>query len=213
MTNRVFLRGEPGEFDAYLAALTACGLEPVLSMELSLAADCDGLLLPGGADVDPGYYGQDNQGSVGIDLRRDEDELTLARQFLRAGKPILGICRGCQVLNIALGGTLHQDIPGHSRVEGEERYHPVRVVHPMLRALYGDRFTTNSSHHQSIDRLGEGLSVLCVSEDDVIEGVILGNGRVLGTQFHPERMSFQNSRPEADDGAPIFRYFASLLEP
>lgn len=213
MTNRVFLRGEPGEFDAYLAALTACGLEPVLSMELSLAADCDGLLLPGGADVDPGYYGQDNQGSVGIDLRRDEDELTLARQFLRAEKPILGICRGCQVLNIALGGTLHQDIPGHSRVEGEERYHPVRVVHPMLRALYGDRFTTNSSHHQSIDRLGEGLSVLCVSEDDVIEGVILENGRVLGTQFHPERMSFQSSRPEADDGAPIFRYFASLLEP
>lgn len=209
---RVFLRGEPGEFEAYLEALTACGLEPVRSMELRLAADCDGLLLPGGADVDPGYYGQENQGSIGIDLGKDEDELTLARQFIRAGKPVLGICRGCQVLNIALGGTLHQDILGHSRVEGEERFHPVQVEHPMLRALYGERFTTNSSHHQSIDRLGEGLTVLCRADDGVIEGVLHQSGKILGTQFHPERMCFRNRRPEADDGAPIFRFFAALLE-
>lgn len=212
MSKRVFLRGKPGEFANYLAALTACGLEPVLSMDLNLAGACDGLLLPGGADVDPSYYGQENQGSVDIDREKDDDELTLARQFFCEGKPVLGICRGCQVLNIALGGTLHQDIPGHSRVAEEERYHPVRVVHPMLRALYGDGLVTNSSHHQSIDRLGEGLSVLCWSEDDVIEGVIHENGLTLGLQFHPERMSFQCRRPEADDGAPIFRWFAALLE-
>lgn len=162
--------------------------------------------------MDPSYYGQENQGSVDIDRKKDDDELALARQFICAGKPVLGICRGCQVLNIALGGTLHQDIPGHSRVEGEERYHPVQVLHPMLRAIYGDSLVTNSSHHQSIDRLGEGLTVLCRSEDDVIEGVIHKSGRVLGLQFHPERMSFQCRCPEADDGAPIFHYFAAQIE-
>lgn len=207
---RVFLRGRAGEFENYLEALTACGLEPVLSMDLSRAADCDGLLLPGGADVDPGRYGQENRGSEGIDPARDEDELLLARRFLEETKPILGICRGCQVLNIALGGTLHQDIPGHSRVAGQDRIHGVQVCHGVFRELYGDRFVSNSAHHQAIDRLGEGLSVLCRAEDGTIEGVVHENGIVLGVQFHPERMAFGLRRRDADDGAVIFRYFAAL---
>ncbi len=208
---RVFLRGKPGEFENYLAALTACGLEPVLSMDLHLAGTCDGLLLPGGADVDPVRYGQQNCGSVGIDPGRDEDEWTLAHDFLRWEKPVLGICRGCQMLNIALGGSLHQDIPNHSQVEGKDRVHPVQVLHPVFRAIYGGQFVSNSAHHQSLDRLGEGLSVLCQAEDGTIEGVIHDNGIVLGVQFHPERMAFAMRRPDAAEGAPIFRYFAALV--
>lgn len=208
---RIFLRGEPGTFANYTAALTACNVEPVLSMELSLADSCDALLVPGGADVDPIHYGQSNTASEGIDPDRDRDELYLIRRFLELGKPIWGICRGHQVINIALGGTLIQDIPGHTQVDSIDRVHSVRVTHPFLRTLYGDSFVSNSAHHQAVDRLGEGLTATCVSEDGIIEGFIHENGRVLGVQFHPERIAFANRRPDADDGEPLFRAFLELV--
>ena len=208
---RIFLRGTPGDFVNYTAALTACGAEPVLSLNLALADGCDGLLVPGGADVDPVHYGQSNTASYGIDPDRDRDELCLIRRFLELGKPILGICRGHQILNIALGGTLLQDIPGHSQIDGVDRVHAVRTTHPFLRTLYGDRFVSNSSHHQAVDRLGEGLSVTCVSEDGIVEGVIHENGNVIGVQFHPERIAFAHRRPDADDGEPIFQAFLELV--
>lgn len=212
---RVFLRGEEGKFQNYLAALAAVGLEGVMSMDLSLADSCDGLLVPGGADVDPVHYGQENTASRGIDPERDRDELKLIARFMEAEKPILGICRGEQVLNIALGGTLIQDLPdethNHNAETDTDRVHRVKVTHPVLEKLYGAEFVSNSSHHQAVDRLGRGLSVACVSEDGVVEGIVHENGRVLGVQFHPERMAFALRRDDADDGEPIFRYFASLL--
>lgn len=208
---KIFLRGKPGEFENYLAALQACGVEAVLSMDLSLAGDCDGLLVPGGADVDPCHYGQPNTASLGIDPDRDRDELDLIRRFLAMEKPILGICRGFQILNIALGGTLIQDIPGHTQIDGKDSVHPVRVLHPFLGELYGDSFVSNSSHHQAVDRLGSGLTASCISEDGVIEGLVHENGRIIGVQFHPERMSFAHRRPDAADGEPIFRAFLALV--
>ncbi len=208
---RVFLRGKPGEFENYLAALRACGAEPVLSMDLSLADGCDALLVPGGADVDPVHYGQANTASVGIDSDRDRDELTLIRRFLDLEKPILGICRGHQILNVALGGTLLQDIPDHARVMDIDRVHPVRAVHPFLRDLYGECFVVNSAHHQAVDRLGAGLIATCVSEDGILEGFIHENGRVIGVQYHPERIAFAHRRPDADDGEVLFRAFLSLV--
>ena len=208
---RIFLRGKPGEFENYLAALQACGAEPVLSMDLSLAEDCDGLLVPGGADVAPCHYGQVNTASVGIDPDRDRDELALIHRFLSMEKPILGICRGHQILNIALGGTLLQDIPGHSQIDGKDRVHPVRVLHPFLQKLYGDSFVSNSAHHQAVDRLGAGLTASCVSADGIIEGFVHENGQVIGVQFHPERMAFTHRRPDAADGEPIFRAFLALV--
>ncbi len=212
---RVFLRGEEGKFQNYLSALAAVGLEGVMSMDLSLADDCDGLLLPGGADVDPARYGQENTASRGIEAERDKDEIYLIHRFMEMEKPILGICRGEQVLNIALGGTLIQDLPdethNHIAETDTDRVHPVKTLHPVLERLYGAEFISNSSHHQAVDRLGEGLSVACVGSDGVVEGIVHENGRVLGVQFHPERMAFALRRDDADDGEPIFRFFASLL--
>lgn len=208
---RVFLRGKPGDFENYLAALRACGAEPVLSMELKAADDCDALLVPGGADVDPIHYGQINTASVGIDPDRDRDEIALIRRFLDLGKPILGICRGHQVINIALGGTLIQDIPGHTQLDGCDRIHPVRALHPFLQDLYGDHFVVNSSHHQAVDRLGEGLTATCVSEEGVIEGLIHTSGKIIGVQYHPERIAFSHRRPDADDGARLFQAFLALI--
>ena len=210
---RVFLRGTPEGFPNYIAALEAVGLTPVASLNPELAADCDGLLVPGGADVDPARYGQENTASQGIDPDRDREELALIRQFLAMEKPIFGICRGHQILNVALGGTLIQHIPGHTQLaEDLDRVHPVTVEHPFLQALYGERFVSNSSHHQIVDRLGAGLSVTCRSEEGYVEGLIHENGRVFSVQFHPERMAFAKRRPDANDGAPLFRAFAAMLK-
>ena len=208
---RIFLRGNPGEFSNYLDALTACGAEPVLSMDLTLADSCDALLVPGGADVDPIHYDQPNTASFGIDPERDRDEIYLVRRFLELDRPILGICRGHQVLNIVLGGSLIQDIPNHTRINDVDRVHPIRVTHPFLQKLYGDRFVSNSSHHQAVDRLGEGLSVTCVSDEGIVEGIIHESGRVIGVQYHPERIAFAHRRPDADDGEPLFRAFLELI--
>lgn len=208
---RIFLRGRPGDFENYLSALRACGAEPVLSMDPAQADDCDGLLVPGGADVDPIHYGQINTASVGIDPDRDRDELALIRRFCDLGKPILGICRGHQILNVALGGTLIQDIPGHTQLEGCDRIHPVRALHPFLQDLYGDHFVVNSSHHQAVDRLGAGLSATCVSDEGFVEGIIHDSGRVIGVQYHPERIAFAHRRPDADDGEALFRAFLALV--
>ena len=214
MMKRVFLRGEAETLKNYTAALTAAGLECVVSMDLALAEDCDGLLIPGGTDVDPCHYGQENTASRNIDPQRDKDEFVLIDLFLSLKRPILGICRGHQILNIALGGTMIQDLPDdshHQREDKVDRVHPVNVVHPFLRDLYGDRFISNSAHHQAVDRLADGLQPTCVGEDGVLEGFIHENGRIIGVQFHPERMSFEKLRPDADDGAAIFRAFAAML--
>ena len=209
---RVFVRGTAEVFHNYYAALKAVGVEPVFSLDLSLAADCDGLLVPGGADVDPARYGQPNTASVGIDTARDEDEIALIQQFMAMEKPIFGICRGHQILNVALGGTLIQHVDDHATPETElDHVHPVTVEHDFLRNLYGDRFISNTAHHQVVDQLGMGLSVTCRSEEGYIEGMVHENGRVFSTQFHPERMAFARLRPDADDGEPLFRAFYAML--
>ena len=212
---RVFLRCTEDAYENYAAALTACGVQAVRSLDLTLADGCDALLLPGGGDADPALYGQENRGSDPPDHDRDRDELALIREFMAQEKPILGICRGHQMLNIALGGTLIQDLPDerHRRDKqtDTDRIHRVRSVHPLMLELYGETFVSNSSHHQAVAQMGEGFTPLCVSEDGVVEGMIHENGRVLGVQFHPERMAFALRRGDAADGAAIFRWFVSKI--
>ena len=195
----VFIRGNRGDFANYTAALAACGAEPVLSMDPADAERCGGLLLPGGADVNPALYGQENTASRGIDDSRDRDELALIRRFFACGRPILGICRGHQVLNVAFGGDLIQDVPDPARHvalgEAGDNVHPVRAGHPFLQELYGERF----------------LLETCVSADGINEGFIHENGLVIGVQFHPERMGFAHRRPDTVDGQKIFESFLALV--
>lgn len=144
-----------------------------------------GLLLPGGGDVDPSFYGENNQASQSIDRERDEWEIELTRRFFKEEKPILGICRGAQVLNVALGGTLHQDIERH---KGDS--HRIKIKEGSL--LYDvlgrqKEIEVDSSHHQGIKTLAPHLRETAWSEDGCIEG-IEGEGFVLGVQFHPERL-------------------------
>ena len=212
---KVFFRAEPGTYLNYSSALIACGVQPVVSMNLSDAEDCDALLVPGGADVNPALYGQENTASHGIDDDRDCDELELIRRFFAQNKPILGICRGHQIINVAFGGDMIQHVPFAERHvalgENQDNVHMVRAVHPFMQEMYGDYFPVNSSHHQAADKLGKGLIPTCVNDEGVNEGFIHENGRVIGVQFHPERIGFANRRPDTVDGEKIFRAFLALL--
>ena len=212
---KVFIRANPGEFENYTNALTACGVEPVLSMDLSIADTCDALLVPGGADVNPALYGQENTASVGIDDDKDRDEIELIRRFFALNKPIFGICRGHQIINVALGGDMIQHVPFAERHvslgEKGDNVHMVRAQHPFMQEMYGEYFPVNSSHHQAADRLADGLIPTCVNDEGINEGFIHENGRIIGVQFHPERIGFLNRRPDTVDGEKLFRAFVALL--
>jgi putative glutamine amidotransferase len=159
----------------------------------------DGLILAGGSDVDPAAYGaRPHEATRGIAPERDASEVALARAAIDADLPLLGICRGMQVLNVALGGTLVQHLPdtqGHERhrpspgsFEGSE--HDVRLLEGSLaaRATGGGVQATKQHHHQGVDRIGDGLQVTGWSElDELPEAVELPGRRfVLGVQWHPE---------------------------
>jgi putative glutamine amidotransferase len=164
----------------------------------SLLERFDGLLLAGGGDLDPSLYDQPCHDEVyGVDPRRDHFELALARTLTRTAVPTLAICRGAQVLNVALGGTLDQHItdrPGlvaHG-VPGEvggAAMHPVTVTagSRLAGALGTTRPDCSSHHHQAIDRLGDGLRVVARADDGVVEGVELaGDTWIVAAQWHPE---------------------------
>ena len=166
--------------------------------------DADVLLLPGGGDVHPRSYGQALNGSEGLDETRDARELMLIGDFLRAGKQVVGVCRGLQVLNVYFGGTLRQHIKGHSQIDGGDRLHEINTAPGLLRALYGARCTVNSAHHQAIWRLGTGLQVLACADDGTVEAIGHRTLPVFAVQWHPERLCGAFARPESADGARLF---------
>jgi len=151
--------------------------------------EMDGLLLTGGSDIAPEFLRQENVDPNLIedaDPARDRWELHIIPKTLARGRPILAICRGIQVLNVALGGTLKLDIPGHRLPEQKD--HDIQALRYARGA--GHPFAcVNSSHHQAIDQLGEGLQVEAwCATDDVIEQVRLRDYPfVIGVQYHPER--------------------------
>lgn len=180
----VYLSGEPEQFPNYVRALTALGA----AVRHTGPERCEALLLPGGGDVDPRRYGRENAGSREIDPERDAREFAALRLFIDAGKPVLGICRGAQVINVFFGGTLIQHLEGHSQIDGVDRLHGSRAADPALLALYGERFTINSSHHQTVERLGTGLVAVQWADDGVIEGIRHRELPVFAVQWHPERL-------------------------
>jgi putative glutamine amidotransferase len=200
--------------DAYLQALEAAeALEVVAGEGTPDLAGVDGLLLAGGVDVDPGRYGEAPHPKLGeVERERDELELGLTRRALALGLPLLGICRGSQVLGVAFGGKLRQDLPSElgaetHRTQGKgEAWHRVAVApgSRLQAILQMDSLEVNSFHHQANGVTGPGLRAVAWAEDGVIEGVEGGaDGFVLGVEWHPERMT---------DCAANGRLFAAFVE-
>lgn len=179
------------------AGMLPVGL-PTVSPEM--APDyCDlveGLVLTGGSDVDPRFYGQDPQPGLGaIVIERDEFEVALTKVALSRRLPILGICRGMQVLNVAMAGALHQDLGApdgldtaitHGTGDFRGAYHEIEITHPALGCRTGSRIRVNSLHHQAVSRVAPGLEVAGRAADGVIEAVVGAECPALGVQWHPE---------------------------
>ena len=160
----------------------------------------DGFLFTGGVDIAPERYGEEKLDVCGeIQYKRDGFELSLLSEVLKCGKPVLAVCRGAQLVNVGLGGTLYQDIPTempseilHNQTEGRfAPSHTVRITdNTPLRTLMGtDAILGNSFHHQAIKTLGKGLEVMATADDGIIEAVRLRGYKYLRAyQWHPERL-------------------------
>jgi putative glutamine amidotransferase len=215
----------------YVEALARSGLSAAIvtsaarESALELVERCDGALLVGGGDVDPSLYGATpHPATYGVDGERDRLEMALVGRALARGMPVLAICRGLQVLNVSLGGTLHQhlaDLPGTDMhgVPGDHdggAVHGVRVAPRSRLAFVTDGADELagcvSVHHQAVDRVGAGLVVTGWSADGVIEALETSpaeggrQGWVLAVQWHPERSAPTDARHQA-----VFDAFAEAV--
>ena len=200
----------------YRAALATLGAEPVQVGADADAQEFDGLLLPGGVDINPSRYGCANLGSVGIDDELDALQFSVLDQFVRAGKPVLGICRGHQLISVYFGLQLIQHLPSseiHATdpLTGKGRSHLTRSVpRTLIDRLYGPSFRTNSSHHQAAMADGCGLKTMAISEDGVIEALYHESLPIFSVQWHPEKMCFALADSSLSDGSIILSHFLSL---
>ncbi len=212
---RILISGVAGDRRNYELAVRRAGGKPLSCYCPSLQIPADGLLLAGGGDISPGFLGEEDRGTRDTDLARDLAEFALVSAFLAQNKPIFGICRGHQVLNVALGGTLQQDIGQtlerfHSPVPhagSEDLLHSICTQPGSLMAsLYGKQILVNSWHHQAITKPGKGMRICATSEGGLAEACEHETLPLLSVQFHPERLRAAGHGGIAD-GDKLFSWF------
>lgn len=184
-----------------------------------LTSMCDGFLFTGGHDVSPELYGENAlEGLTQTCVKRDRLEEIVLKKVLAADKPILGICRGIQLINAALGGTLYQDLPTQHPSDVPHRQQPpydnpahsVAIIKdsPLYDCLRTDQLQVNSHHHQAVKDLAPGLIAMAVSPDGITEALYMPERRFLwGMQWHPE-FSYRKD----ENSRRIFRAFAAAME-
>lgn len=204
----------------YEKAVMLAGGDPISHYCPVPDSSFDALILGGGGDIAPELLGEEDKGSRDIDMARDQAELLLIKEFASRGKPILGICRGHQVLNIALGGTLIQDIGRslerfHSPEpygERQDLFHGISMrPGSQMEKMYGTFSLVNSWHHQALQTPGNGMIATSWSESGLIEACEHLKSPILTVQFHPERLhGWGNSG--MGDGAVLFAWLLAQCE-
>ena len=209
---KILIAGYPELTGNYEHALSCLGSHPVTSLHVPDISLYDGLILPGGGDIDPKLFGQLNNGSRFFDPTLDRLQLAILRAFLLDKKPILGICKGMQLINIFFGGDMIQHLPSYDSHQhnGQDQVHETTTVRGSLfYHLYGDRFNVNSAHHQGVDAPGQGIRYIQYGPDNVVEGLIHTYLPIIGVQWHPERMCFRQKRKDTVDGSLLINAFLS----
>ena len=197
----------------YAQGVIAAGGVPVflpLSLDpAEIIPRLDGILMSGGADIDPKRYGAEPEPELqSIEPARDEFELKILEQVYECELPIAGICRGLQILNVHAGGSLYQDVPPHSVRDKapSTRVHDITTEKgSILEKLYGEKLEVNSLHHQSIKTLGKHFSASATSNDGIVEGIEHSQLPIVAVQWHPEML-------DTRDSDPIFKWLVSKAE-
>ncbi len=193
---RILISTIQGDSTNYQKAIAKADGLPIAQYCPSVHLMFDGLLLAGGGDIDPVFLGEENNGSYNIDHARDLAEFALVEHCLAENKPILGICRGHQVVNVALGGTLLQDMSEIDRKrhayhmrEDRDSFHAMVTSKPsLMRELFGKMSVVNSAHHQTILKEGRGMKATAWSVPYVLEATEHESRPICSVQFHPERL-------------------------
>ncbi|MCM1112640.1 MAG: gamma-glutamyl-gamma-aminobutyrate hydrolase family protein [Muribaculum sp.] len=205
---KIAILGRPKDTANYERFLQENALTPVTTLNPGEVSSCQGLLLPGGGDITPAFFGENNRGSRSIDTELDILQFQALELCIRNKRPVLGVCKGMQLINVAFGGTIMQDMDS-ARLHlcpGQDLYHNTRILQgSLLHVLYGGEAVVNSAHHQCLGRLGTGLRVIqFCPEDECPEGIAHESLPILGLQWHPERL---DPRFTTLSGVPLLSFF------
>lgn len=201
-----FSNKRSGINEAYISTVSNCNGIPVIlpvskpENANQLIDSVDGLILSGGNDVSPYIYGEDSSQFLrSTDPFRDEFEISLLKEAIKQGKPVLGICRGMQLINVAFGGTLYQDTSLNANYtiqhfQQSDPHFPIHSINVMensiLHSILGSKAMVNSIHHQMLKKVSNEFYITATSNDGVIEAIEKKDGSfVLGVQWHPEILS------------------------
>lgn len=218
MKPRILLSISKRPNTSYIKAIEAVGGDPSAFYVPKLDPSYDALVLCGGADIDPSRYGQENTASVEIDNDRDSAEFELFDMYKAQNKPILGVCRGHQLINAAMGSELIQHLENahlhSSNIAEFDLIHEITAdKNGFVGKMYGEKFVTNSYHHQGVLTPAKDLKAVAWSENGkVIEALEHEFLPIISVQWHPERMCCDHLRADTVNGIDIFKYFIDLCK-
>lgn len=206
---KILVAGKEKDTENYVNVLKYLGADPIVTLHPGCVYSFDGLVLPGGGDICPTFFEQPVIDTRKADCNLDRAQFCILYQFLHTHKPILGICKGMQLLNVFFGGDLKQHVDAENlhQWNGVDQWHNTKVKkNSILDKLYGPEFEVNSAHHQTIGIVGQDLEIIQYSEDGIPEAISHEFLPILGVQWHPERMCLTHKKSGAVDGTAVFRW-------